>query len=86
MNDAGLIVLTSFISPYHRDRENARAIIGSSFVEVYVSTSLEECENRDTKQLYKKARMGEILILPVSAVHMKFPFHRILRWTLQAGR
>lgn len=60
MNDAGLIVLTSFISPYHRDRENARAIIGSSFVEVYVSTSLEECESRDTKQLYKKARMGEI--------------------------
>ncbi len=60
MNDAGLIVLTAFISPFHRDRENARNIIGSSFIEVYVSTPLEECENRDTKELYKKARMGQI--------------------------
>lgn len=60
MNDAGLIVLTAFISPFQRDRDNAREIVGSSFVEVYVSTPLEECENRDTKQLYEKARKGEI--------------------------
>lgn len=60
MNDAGLIVLTAFISPYSRDRQNAREIIGSEFVEIYVNTSLEECERRDTKGLYKKARAGEI--------------------------
>jgi len=61
MNDAGLIVFTSFISPYRKDREMAREIIGEdSFVEVYVSTSLEECEKRDVKGLYKKARNGDI--------------------------
>ena len=57
MNDAGLIVITSFISPYVRDRRNAREIIGEdSFIEVYVSTPVEECEKRDVKGLYKKAR------------------------------
>lgn len=61
MNDAGLIVITSFISPYVRDRRNAREIIGEdSFIEVYVSTPVEECEKRDVKGLYKKARAGEI--------------------------
>ena len=49
MNDAGLIVLTAFISPYRKDRENARDIIGEDFFEVYVSTSLAECERRDVK-------------------------------------
>lgn len=60
MNDAGLIVLTSFISPYRMDRRNAREIIGTDFVEVYVSTPLEECEKRDVKGLYQAARAGEI--------------------------
>lgn len=60
MNDAGLIVLTAFISPYQKDRENAREIIGDDFFEVYVSTPIEECEKRDVKGLYKKARKGEI--------------------------
>lgn len=61
MNDAGLIVITSFISPYVRDRRKAKEIIGEdSFIEVYVSTPLEECEKRDVKGLYKKARAGEI--------------------------
>lgn len=60
MNDAGLIVLTSFISPYKRDRHSAREIIGEAFLEVYVSTPLEECERRDVKGLYRKARSGEI--------------------------
>ena len=61
MNDAGLIVLTAFISPYESDRENARTIIGEdNFVEIYVSTPLEECEKRDVKGLYRKARNGEI--------------------------
>lgn len=60
MNDAGLIVLTSFISPYRSDRRVARNIIGAPFIEVYVSTPLEECEKRDVKGLYKKARAGQI--------------------------
>ena len=61
MNDAGLIVLTAFISPYRADRRRARQIIGDDdFIEVYVSTPIEECEKRDVKGLYKKARDGEI--------------------------
>ncbi|MCD7982528.1 MAG: adenylyl-sulfate kinase [Clostridiales bacterium] len=60
MNDAGLIVLTSFISPFARDRRSAREIIGDAFVEVYVSTPLEECEKRDVKGLYQKARSGRL--------------------------
>lgn len=60
MNEAGLITLTSFISPYEEDRENARALIGDDFIEIFVSTPLEECEKRDSKGLYKKARAGEI--------------------------
>lgn len=61
MNEAGLIVLTAFISPYISDRRRAREIIGDqNFVEIYVSTPLEECENRDVKGLYHKARRGQI--------------------------
>lgn len=60
MNDAGLIVLTSFISPFRSDRQNAREIIGDGFIEIYVNTPLEECEKRDIKGLYQKARKGEI--------------------------
>lgn len=60
MNDAGVITLASFISPYESDRKNAREIIGDEYVEIFVSTPLVECENRDVKGLYKKARAGEI--------------------------
>lgn len=60
MNDAGLIVLTSFISPYRMDRRMAREVIGDCFVEIYVSTPLEECEKRDVKGLYRKAKAGMI--------------------------
>ncbi|MDO5291440.1 MAG: adenylyl-sulfate kinase [bacterium] len=61
MNDAGLIVTTSFISPYERDRQNAKEIIGEeNYLEVHVSTPLKECEKRDVKGLYKKACNGEI--------------------------
>ena len=60
MNDAGLIVLTAFISPYRKDRRRAKEIVGDNFIEVYVSTSLEECERRDVKGLYKAAREGKI--------------------------
>lgn len=60
MNDAGLIVLTAFISPFAQDRQSAREIVGDGFVEIYVSTPLEVCEQRDVKGLYQKARKGEI--------------------------
>lgn len=61
MNDAGLIVITAFISPMRRDREKAREIIGPrSFREIYVNPGIEVCEERDPKGLYKKARNGEL--------------------------
>ena len=61
MSDAGLIVLTSFISPFNAEREMARELIGADrFVEVHVSTSLQECEKRDVKGLYRKARAGQL--------------------------
>ena len=61
MLDAGMIVITAFISPFRREREMARELIGSdNFVEVYVSTPLEVCERRDPKGLYKKARAGQL--------------------------
>ncbi len=61
MNEAGLIVLTAFISPYREDRGMAKAIIGQeAFREVYVNTPLEACEARDPKGLYAKVRAGEI--------------------------
>lgn len=61
MADAGLIVLTAFISPFKAERAMARELIGSeNFIEVYVSTPLEVCESRDPKGLYKKARAGII--------------------------
>ena len=59
--DAGLIVCTAFISPYRSDRDAIReAMPEGRFVEVFVSASLETCEARDPKDLYKKARAGEI--------------------------
>jgi bifunctional enzyme CysN/CysC len=61
MNDAGLIVITAFISPYLEDRRMAREIIGAEhFLEVHLSTAIEVCEGRDPKGLYKRARSGEI--------------------------
>jgi bifunctional enzyme CysN/CysC len=61
MVDAGLIVITAFISPYRAERELVKSMIPEgSFFEVYVSTPLDECERRDVKGLYKKARQGQI--------------------------
>jgi adenylyl-sulfate kinase len=61
MNEAGLIVITSFISPFQEDRQMAREIIGTDrFLEVYLDAGLEVCERRDPKGLYKKARSGEL--------------------------
>lgn len=63
MADSGVIVITAFISPYRLDRRRAREIAlegNAEFVEVFVEASLEVCEARDPKHLYKKARAGEI--------------------------
>jgi adenylyl-sulfate kinase len=61
MNDAGLIAITAFISPYRADRRMAREIIGAErFIEVYVDAPLEVCEKRDPKGLYRKARGGQL--------------------------
>ena len=61
MVDAGLVVLTAFISPFQSDRDKVRALVEKDeFIEVFVDTPLEICEKRDTKGLYKKARAGEI--------------------------
>src|SRR5438132_2172536 len=61
--DAGLITMTSFISPYRKDRDNVRALHVASklpFIEVHVNTPIATCEQRDPKGLYKKARAGEL--------------------------
>tara|TARA_B100000700_G_scaffold271467_1_gene314334 strand:+ start:1283 stop:1924 length:642 start_codon:yes stop_codon:yes gene_type:complete len=59
--DAGIIVLTAFVSPFRIDRDNARALVGENdFVEIYCAAGLDICEKRDTKGLYAKARKGDI--------------------------
>jgi bifunctional enzyme CysN/CysC len=62
MVDAGLIVIVAFISPFRTDRDTARSLFNDGeFVEVYVDTPLDECERRDVKGLYAKARRGELI-------------------------
>lgn len=59
--EAGVIVLTAFISPYRADRERVRRMVGQSdFIEIYCDTPIEICELRDVKGIYKKARAGEV--------------------------
>ena len=61
MVDAGLITLGAFVSPYKKDRKMIENIVGkNNFVEIFINTSIGECEKRDVKGLYKKARKGEI--------------------------
>jgi adenylylsulfate kinase len=61
MLEAGLIVMTAFISPFKEDRNEARALIAKdNFIEIYCKASMETCEKRDVKGFYKKARSGEI--------------------------
>ena len=61
MLESGLIVMTAFISPFNRDRNEARKLISNDdFIEVYCKASLDVCEARDVKGLYKRARAGEI--------------------------
>jgi adenylylsulfate kinase len=61
--DAGAITMTSFISPYRKDRDNVRALHDAGklpFLEIHVATPIETCEERDPKGLYKKARAGQL--------------------------
>ncbi len=59
--DAGVFVMTAFISPFRKDRQIARDLVPSGdFIEIYCRASLDTCEERDPKGLYKKARAGEI--------------------------
>jgi len=61
MMDAGLIVITAFISPFQRERDMAKQLIGEEhFIEVFVDTPIEVCEERDPKGLYQKAREGNL--------------------------
>ena len=71
--DAGLIALAAFVAPYEKDRDFIKQTVGSNrYFEVFVNTSLEECERRDVKGLYAKARAGEIKNLTgVSAPYEK---------------
>lgn len=61
MIDAGLLVMTAFISPFREDRRMVRSLFQQhEFIEIYMDTPIDECERRDPKGLYKKARKGEI--------------------------
>ena len=60
MKDAGLIVLSAFVSPYAKDRDFVKSACDNDFSEIFISTPLEVCEQRDVKGLYAKARAGEI--------------------------
>ena len=61
MLDAGIVVLSAFISPFNNDREQVKKIVGAeNYIEVFVDTPIEICEQRDVKGLYKKARAGEL--------------------------
>ena len=60
MKDAGLVVLSAFVSPYQKDRDFVRECAQGDFSEIFISTPLEVCEQRDVKGLYAKARAGEI--------------------------
>ena len=76
MIDAGLVILATCVSPYIKDRENIRKIVGSeNMIEIYINTSVEECERRDPKGLYKKARRGEIKNMTGISAPYEAPLH-----------
>lgn len=61
MLDAGIVTIAAFVSPFQKDRERVKSIVGAeNFLEIYINTDIEECIKRDTKGLYKKAISGEI--------------------------
>jgi bifunctional enzyme CysN/CysC len=86
LNEAGLVAIAAFVSPYAADRDRARQIVGrDAFVEVYLSAPIEACEARDDRELYRKARSGEIKTFsgvsapyePPLAPELTLPTHEI---------
>ena len=76
MIDAGLVVLAAFVSPYRNDRDHIRKIVGDdNMIEIFINTSIEECERRDVKDLYKKARKGEIKNMTGISAPYESPLH-----------
>ena len=76
MVDAGIVTLAAFVSPYIKDRERIKTIVGhENFIEIYINTSIEECERRDVKGLYKKARAGEIKNMTGISAPYEAPIH-----------
>jgi adenylylsulfate kinase len=86
MTDAGLVVLTAFISPFRRDRDRVRALFPEGrFLEVHVATPLSMCEERDPKGLWAKARRGEIKDFTGLDSPYEPPEHPELRVAEQGG-
>ena len=76
MMDAGLVVLAAFVSPYRIDRDHIRNVVGhNNMIEIYIKTSVVECERRDVKGLYKKARKGEIKNMTGISAPYESPLH-----------
>ena len=76
MLDAGVVTLAAFVSPYIKDREAVKQIVGpDKFIEIYVNTTFEACESRDVKGLYKKARAGEIKNMTGISAPYQVPTH-----------
>jgi len=74
--DAGVVVLAAFVSPYRKDRNFIKNTVASeNYVEVFMNTTLEECERRDVKGLYKKARKGEIKDMTGISAPYEKPLH-----------
>ena len=76
MLDAGVVTLAAFVSPYIKDREAVKQVVGiDNVIEIYVNTSLAACESRDVKGLYKKARAGEIKNMTGISAPYQAPTH-----------
>ena len=76
MLDAGVVTLAAFVSPYKKDRQAIKQIVGpDNFFEIYVNSSLTACEHRDVKGLYKKARAGEIKNMTGVSAPYQPPIH-----------
>lgn len=74
--DAGMVVLAAFVAPFEKDRNFIKETVGEhNYVEVFVNTSLDECEKRDVKGLYKKARKGEIKDMTGISSPYEVPLH-----------
>jgi len=74
--DAGVVTLAAFISPLREDREMIKQIVGAeSFIEIYVNADIKDCEQRDVKGLYKKAREGEIKNFTGISAPYEAPIH-----------